>query len=258
MSFNNFDVEAQTQRTRPETLGLDQTLAVASSQLAAFATSIASLGQLIGQIGSPKRDSTALRIRIEGLAKECSRGELLTKNALHTLANQLEPADAQQRFTEEKLKREFGGLVHVFNKVQNDYTDRKQAYPLVETVVEPVRESERAPLIQQQVQMYTEVSESDLLYQSALTEARETEIGKIQTGIQEVNTIFRDLSQLVKQQGELVDTVEGNMGAIALNTADASHELTRAETYQKARGRWCCFLLVFLAVMLVVILAILS
>ncbi|KAL6931706.1 hypothetical protein ACO0R3_003171 [Hanseniaspora guilliermondii] len=79
------------------------------------------------------------------------------------------------------------------------------------------------------------LSESD--YQNNLYAQRNAEIGRIQSNIQDVNRIFKDLSTMVLEQGMMVDTIESNMYSVENNTKMASKELTKALEYQKKKSK---------------------
>lgn len=87
------------------------------------------------------------------------------------------------------------------------------------------------------------LSEAD--YQNNLYAQRNAEIGRIQSNIQDVNRIFKDLSAMVLEQGMMVDTIESNMYSVENNTKMASKELTKALEYQKEVQNLLLFLLYF-------------
>lgn len=99
--------------------------------------------------------------------------------------------------------------------------------------------SENTPLLQQLVS-------ADLTIHNDLIEDREQEIAEIQRGMLEINSIFKDLGVLVAEQGANLDTVEENISDMARNTNEASNQLTKAENYQRSRGKWSCIALLFL------------
>lgn len=49
-----------------------------------------------------------------------------------------------------------------------------------------------------------QLSPADLAYQESLVHERENEIREIETGIHELNEIFRDLGTLVQEQGGML------------------------------------------------------
>lgn len=106
--------------------------------------------------------------------------------------------------------------------------------------------SENTPLLQQLVSV-------DLTIHNDLIEDREQEISEIQRGMLEINSIFKDLGVLVAEQGANLDTVEENISDMARNTNEASNQLTKAENYQKSRGKWSCIALLFLLFITIIV-----
>lgn len=98
------------------------------------------------------------------------------------------------------------------------------------------------------------LSEAD--YQNNLYAQRNAEIGRIQSNIQDVNRIFKDLSAMVLEQGMMVDTIESNMYSVENNTKMASKELTKALEYQKKKSKiFFYFFFILLMVFLLMIMA---
>ncbi|KAK0561594.1 SNAP receptor [Tilletia horrida] len=119
---------------------------------------------------------------------------------------------------------------------------------------------EQQQLQQQQLQAQVEgPSQADIEFQEALIAEREAEIREIEGGVHELNEIFRDLANIVQEQGGMIDNIEYNITSIATNTQAADRELVTAHEYQKKAGRRAlCLLLVVGFVISVVLLALLS
>jgi len=115
-------------------------------------------------------------------------------------------------------------------------------------------------LQQQQLQAVVEgPSQADIEFQEALIAEREAEIREIEGGVHELNEIFRDLANIVQEQGGMIDNIEYNITSIATNTQAADRELVTAHEYQRKAGRRAlCLLLVVGFVISVVLLALLS
>ncbi|KDQ11074.1 hypothetical protein BOTBODRAFT_35608 [Botryobasidium botryosum FD-172 SS1] len=100
---------------------------------------------------------------------------------------------------------------------------------------------------------------ADLAYQESIIQEREREIREIETGIHELNEIFRDLGTLVVEQGDMLDNIESNVSSSAQHTSAAAGELTQAAEYQRSAGRRaCCLMIIMVIVVAIVLLAILS
>jgi hypothetical protein len=52
--------------------------------------------------------------------------------------------------------------------------------------------------------LYSRLSPADLAFQESLIQEREDEIREIESGIHELNEIFRDLGTLVVEQGAMI------------------------------------------------------
>lgn len=118
------------------------------------------------------------------------------------------------------------------------------------------------PTLQEQRQaqiLQAQLSPHELAYQESLIQEREAEIREIETGIHELQEIFRDLGTLVNQQGGMIDNIELNISSVEVDTGAASQQLTTAAIYQRKAGkRAACLMLVLAVVVAVVLLAILS
>lgn len=111
---------------------------------------------------------------------------------------------------------------------------------------------------QQQQLVQTElVPDSELEYQEQVIQEREGEIREIESGILELNEIFRDLGTIVTEQQSMLDNIESNVISIANDTQGASEELVQAHNYQRKAGRrMLCLLLIFIVVLAIVLLAV--
>ncbi|GMK53495.1 hypothetical protein CspeluHIS016_0100810 [Cutaneotrichosporon spelunceum] len=86
-------------------------------------------------------------------------------------------------------------------------------------------------------------------------EQRTHEITQIASSISELADLFRDLGNLVVEQGTVLDSVEYNVQQTAKQMEDAVHELHIAQRYQSNTGkRKCILLLILLIIGLIIIL----
>lgn len=100
------------------------------------------------------------------------------------------------------------------------------------------------------------INNEEFAYQENLIRQRADEISNIEQGITDLNEIFKDLGNVVEQQGIMVDNIEANIYSASDNTAMASRELNKALGYQRNANKWCLYLLMGLLVMLFVLLLI--
>jgi syntaxin 7 len=73
----------------------------------------------------------------------------------------------------------------------------------------------------------------------------------------ELNELFRDVAHIVREQGNVLDTIDVNVENTLTDTRGADVELRSASRYQKAaRNKACCLLLVLAVVLVIVVLAV--
>lgn len=110
-------------------------------------------------------------------------------------------------------------------------------------------------LQQQELSQFAPQDEVD--FQEALIIEREDEIRNIEQGVGDLNVLFRQVAQIVNEQGEQLGSIEDNVESTRDNTRQADIENRQAARYQKAaRNKSCCLLLILAVILTIVILAI--
>lgn len=275
MSFANYDYEAQAPAPKkgapsPESSDLDEIIKNSSDQIETYGQLITQFNTQRKLVGS-KRDGLPLRDKLNDLQKQIAKlgsaiGKLMEN--LNSVVNSNSGSNGElavsnrQIMLKERLVAEFSDLYGNFQTYVRLYQEKKSAHPIKATV--PADEA--TPLMKkpspssEQIQIQEDlIQETELHYHTLLTEERNREISQVAEGIREVNSIFKDLGELVNQQGEQLDTVEDNILQMHGNTQQASRELTKAHEYQKKRGKWSCIILVALCIfVLVIVLAVMS
>lgn len=278
MSFANYDYEAQKPRVPKVTelessnseLELDNAIKKTSTQMEKYGMLITDFNNQMKLIGG-RRDSEALRSKTDSLQNEI----ITLGTAIKTLLSRINMVMSKSAKTEgrfevsnrdlmlkDRLVSDFNGLNSDFQTSVKLYQERKQAYALKS---QPPSVDERTPLVQNQdSQQQTQMTEDDiqqteLQYHMLLTEERNRQIDEVAQGIREVNSIFKDLGEIVSQQGEQLDTVEDNIMQMLGNTQQAARELNKAHEYQKRKGKWSCIFLVALCIIvLIIVLAVIN
>ncbi|EGW31632.1 uncharacterized protein SPAPADRAFT_51624 [Spathaspora passalidarum NRRL Y-27907] len=293
MSFANFDFESQRPLSKrssteesidPAANELDVIIEKTSEQLQSFGHLVSQFDNQRKQIGS-KRDCTQLRANIDSSVETIGEMNKAISSLISDLSQLINKSSTdkhkhhdddeevgssiyvtnRQIVIKERLVTEFNELESQFRKSVRLYNEKRRVTPVREEVLQD-KTDERTPLIQadrqeqQQQQLEQElIEETELQYHLLLTEERNREIEQVSEGIQEVNAIFKDLHQLVSQQGEQLSTIEDNVLQLHGNTQQAERELHKAHEYQKQKGKWSCILLVALCiVVLVIVLAVIS
>lgn len=123
-----------------------------------------------------------------------------------------------QRFTQGKLGREFATALREFQELQRKLAEtqrvsvvrakeeqakRAQSAALLDEEVADDGEANNASSVQEQEHQQL-LNQQELDYQQSLIQEREAEIQGIESGIEELNEIFTDLSAIVNEQGTIV------------------------------------------------------
>lgn len=265
MSFANYDLEAQKPAsTSGGGSELDKIFSSTSTQIQTFGSLISQFNSQRRLVGS-KRDSANLREKLDLLQTKIAGLDAaiagLTVNINKAIDQSLEITE-RQTMQKERISQDYASLHKSFKEALDQYNSRKVAIPLksLDTEDTPLLQKQPEQQTQEQQQLTQEqIDQTELQYHLLLTEERNREIDRVAASVQEVNSVFKDLSTLVNQQGEQLDTIEENVQELHGNTQQASRELHKAHEYQKRKGKWSCILLiVLLVIVLVIVLAVVS
>ena len=179
------------------------------------------------------------------------------------------PQQASQKYTQQKLSREFQASGSEFQTIQRTALEKQRASAnrartaidsndtsnLPRYTDEPEQQQQQQLQQQEQEQPHL-ASQNEVDFQESLIIEREAEIRNIETSVGELNELFRDVAHIVHEQGAQLDTISGNVQTVAGDTRQADVELRSASRYQKsARGKACCLLLILAVVLVIIILA---
>ena len=89
-----------------------------------------------------------------------------------------------------------------------------------------------------------------------MIESREQEVNKIVSSIVDLNVIFKDLSQLVQEQGTVLDRIDYNIECTQTKVFEGYKQLQKAERYQRKNRKVVCILILAGMLMFMVILTI--
>ncbi|WVQ78196.1 hypothetical protein IAT38_000279 [Cryptococcus sp. DSM 104549] len=239
-----------------------------SIQIFKIQSNVQGIQKLVDKLGG-NVDGPNLRTSLHNLT-EATR-EMVKKSTtdVKTLAGYPAGGEfATRKPIQTKLSKEFTTSLAAFQKVQRLSAERQRTYVEkqkrnVDRLVEEAEDAHDEPRgsveleqVQRQQQVQ-QVSPQELEFQETLIAEREAEIREIETGIHELNDIFRDLGTMVVEQGALVDNIESNVTSVARDTSSAAEELTTAHEYQRKAGRrMACLLIILIIVVAVILLAV--
>eukprot|EP00794_Sanderia_malayensis_P004690 gene4690-5305_t len=155
----------------------------------------------------------------------------------------------QNRLQQSKLCTEFENALSRYHAIQNVLSLKIRSHINEELHISPIKQNDSANLIDDSSdgtpliddQMTTQQMIKDQERELDAIKEREERIQKIETDILDVNEIFRDLAVLIQEQGETIDSIEGNVESAVVHVTDANVQLQRAKDYQA----WQFFMLNF-------------
>ncbi|CCJ28944.1 unnamed protein product [Pneumocystis jirovecii] len=204
-----------------------------------------------------KRDMENTRNQLHKLTEDTHEIVKITMSFIKQLSKYEFPLDSHNKFTQQKLSNDFSNALINFKKAQSVSAERqKKCIHVSETIIED-GEQERSPLLQDQSRMQL-VDGSEVEFNELLILERESEICNIESGITELNEIFRDLGAIISEQGIMIDNIENNISTTLSQVIHADNELKNADKYQKkTRNRSCYLLLILSTIVTIVVLTVL-
>ncbi|KAK8130744.1 SNAP receptor-like protein [Apiospora kogelbergensis] len=223
----------------------------------------------IDRLGT-RQDKPRLRERVQALLEESrdqfkEAGEGVKKLQTWDDGDGVTPT---QKYQQQKLARDFGASLREFQGLQRTALEKLNAGVTAAKAAAHDAESpsaerggfehggEQLQLQQQQEQAHL-AAQDEVDFQDALIQEREDEIRQIEEGVSDLNTLFKQVAQIVGEQGEQLETIEANAINVRDDTRGADVELRSAARYQKnARSKACCLLLILAVILTIVLLAV--
>ncbi|KAL4727679.1 SNAP receptor [Fusarium chlamydosporum] len=169
----------------------------------------------------------------------------------------------QQKYEQTKVSSDFQAALQEFQSLQRRALEKERASITAARAAQDGESAEGAPSdtqleqLQQQEQRIVLAPQDEVDFQEALIIEREEEIRNIEQGVGDLNVLFRQVAQIVNEQGEQLGTISDNVERVREDTRQADVENRQAARYQKAaRNKSCCLLLILAVILTIVILAI--
>ncbi|MCJ1369397.1 hypothetical protein MMC20_000608 [Loxospora ochrophaea] len=237
-----------------------------SVKLFSLTSNISRLSQQISLLGT-KRDTERVRERVHDLLEEARDGFKEVGDGVKRLTT-WEDLNASQKYTQQKLSREFQASGTEFQSIQRLAMEKQRASASAARTALESNDTSNLPSYtddpqqQQQQQQLQEqgqlrlASQDEVDFQDSLIVERESEIRNIEQSVGELNELFRDVAHIVREQGADIDRIDMNVVNVSTDTRQADVELRQANRYQKnARSKACCLLLILAVVLVIIILA---
>ncbi|RGP72732.1 syntaxin 7 [Fusarium longipes] len=169
----------------------------------------------------------------------------------------------QQKYEQTKVSSDFQAALEEFQGLQRRALEKERASITAARAAHEGESTEGAPSetqleqLQQQEQRIVLAPQDEVDFQEALIIEREEEIRNIEQGVGDLNVLFRQVAQIVNEQGEQLGSIADRVEDVRENTRQADVENRQAARYQKAaRNKSCCLLLILAVILTIVILAI--
>ncbi|XP_014677621.1 PREDICTED: syntaxin-16-like isoform X2 [Priapulus caudatus] len=188
--------------------------------------------RLVQQIGARSRSATSQEQRV-------------TRNVMSSLASQLQSLSGNFRQSQSAyLKRLTGREERYFEHF--DISLPQSSSMMLED--EELQERYDRGFTSQQMKFAED--------NSVLVSQREQEIALVVKSIAEVNEIFKDLAQIVADQGTVLDRIDYNIEHASESVKEGLQQLQKADKYQKKNRKMMCILLLAVAVIVLLIILI--
>ncbi|KAL7787755.1 t-snare, syntaxin [Trichoderma ceciliae] len=167
----------------------------------------------------------------------------------------------QQKYEQTKVSSDFQTALQEFQGLQRRALEKERAS------VTAAREAQASEItgaageeqlqLQQQQQLSQLAPQDEVDFQEALIIEREEEIRNIEQGVGDLNVLFKQVAQIVTEQGQQLVTISDTVENIHESTRGADVETRQAARYQKAaRNKGCCLLLILAVILTIVLLAV--
>lgn len=219
------------------------------------------LERILKQIGTP-RDKLELRDSIHFTQQKTNETILTTAQHIRQLASLIN-GEKPKKLQVDRLRNEFEDLVKRYTTLQKQMADKiRTTYSFQRTSAARIANdadiSESSPNVEEDAKkmLIQKQSLNEIEFEQALLEERELRIRQIEEDILDVNDVFRQLGEMVHEQGEVIDTIVGNIDRTYHNVETGGAQLSKAAQLQKSyRNKLCCFVVIIALVAIVVVVA---
>ncbi|TDZ23305.1 Syntaxin pep12 [Colletotrichum sidae] len=169
----------------------------------------------------------------------------------------------QQKYDQSRVSTDFQNALQEFQDIQRKALEKQRASVTAARAAQdgdgadaPAGTEGRLEQLQEQ-EVVRLASQDEVDFQEALIVEREDEIRNIEQGVGDLNVLFRQVAQIVSEQGEQLTSIADNVEDTRDNTRGAQVELRQAAKHQKAaRSKACCLLLILSVILTIILLAI--
>jgi len=231
------------------------TLSAIADRASQFNNEVTQLTRLADQIGT-SRDSEELRNQLRTKREDCGNLAKTTLAAMKRLN-----IDKSEKVKYDKIMGQINDIFGRFQKISKDSIQNERVTPVpiatvttrtsavsyeyTESTTQPAgrddKEIERG-LRQLEYQSYS--------VDKAIIDERDSQMKFLESEMRGLNDVFVDIATMIKEQGEMVNTIEDNTFKASAAVEDGVGQLRKASEYQQSsRKKLCCLLLIVVLIL---------
>jgi len=199
----------------------------------------------IGEAGEDGYDKSSMNELIQNSNTLAKRIKELINELVRLSDN-----NRQFRVQRERLTEDYLAVLKRLQDVQRKAVTKERSKIKAVTIEDEMLS--RGDDHQQQTQM-------QMQHRLNLNEIKERQeaLSQLETDIDDVNQIFKDLARIVHDQGEIVDSIEANIEHASIYTDHARADVQQAVVYQQKTRQKKMLLCVFFALLMLILLLVL-
>lgn len=214
-----------------------------SSNLFTIQGSGSNLERALKSLGTEK-DNQGLRDSVHVIQMSANQIVNQTSQELVTLAATARlTGDRMSHLQVDRLKLEFEKSLQRYSALQKEVASKMKSTILYNHWEEEPT-SDRQNLLErvaeEKHQKLKQLKEVEFEQQMLIE--REQRIQQIESDMIDVNQIMKELSAMVHEQGENINSIENNIDRTYTHVEEGRQELEKASSHQKAHRKWLCFL----------------
>ncbi|EGG22490.1 syntaxin 7 [Cavenderia fasciculata] len=233
---------------------------------------VSTLTRLVQQLGTPK-DTMEVRDKIRTCVSSTTQLISSESSKVKTLTSLASRArDQKTKLSYQKLVKEYNACLQQFQEIAQVATKKERSTPLPQQnkpqpqqqqqqqqqfgryggnnqfyeEEENDTERENQSLLEASRRQQLSQVESEREYQNSIIQEREDGIRQIEQSIVEINEIFMDLSNLVSEQGVMLNTIEHSLESTVMNTQEGVVQIKQASQHQRSARTKMCWLALIL------------
>ncbi|RMZ76214.1 hypothetical protein DV738_g5037, partial [Chaetothyriales sp. CBS 135597] len=206
-----------------------------STKLFELMSNISRLSNQVALLGT-KRDTERVRERVHDMLEETREGFKEVGEGIKK-AQAWEDLNSSQKYTNQKISREFASALSEFQVVQRKAIEKERASKAALEESQQSAQPQSGDRQQHQTQLLDEpqlAHQAEVDFQESLIIEREGEIRQIEQSVGELNELFRDVATIVREQGDQLDIIDVQVENALADTRGADTEL---RTTSKKRKR---------------------